>query len=372
MAKVLDKAAESGTIPPMFTPLTLRGMTLANRVVMSPMCMYSAGNGAVDDFHLVHYGSRAVGGAGLVMTEMTGISPDGRISLGCAGIWDDRHIAPWKRVTDFVHARTDARIAIQIGHAGRKGAQRLPWEGRAAPLDADKGWPLIAPSAIPFSDKDPVPKAMDEADIAQVIDDFAAAARRADAAGFDMVELHFGHGYLISSFISPLSNRRNDGWGGSLENRLRLPLAIFRAVRAALPEEKPVSARISAVDWAEGGTTAEDSVEIGRAFRAAGLDILDVSTGNVVAGGRPASEGLFQTPFSERIRREAGIPTMTVGNIRTAEEINDVLAAGRADLCVMAKGQLFDPYFVRHAAYAQGYALPWPKPYARVAQFRPG
>lgn len=372
MATVLDREAEKRAVPPMFTPFTLRGMRLVNRVVMSPMCMYSATDGMVGDFHLVHYGSRAVGGAGLVMTEMTAVSPEGRISLGCAGMWADRHIAAWKRVVDFVHAETEAKIALQIGHSGRKGSQRLPWEGRDAPLPPDKAWPLIAPSALPFSDKDPVPRAMDETDIARVIDAFAAAARRADAAGFDMVELHFGHGYLVSSFISPLSNRHNDAWGGSLDNRMRLPLAIFRAVRAAFPEDKPISARISAVDWAEGGTTAEDAVEIGRMFRAAGLDILDVSTGNVVPGARPAAEGLFQTPFAERIRREAGIPTMTVGNIRSADEINGIIAAGRADLCVMAKAYLFDPYFVRHAAYAQGYPLPWPKPYARVAQFRPG
>lgn len=363
--------AKAAAVPPMFTPFTLRGLRLENRVAMSPMCMYSARDGMASDFHVVHLGSRAVGGAALVLTEMTAVSPEGRISLGCTGLWSDAQIAPWRRVTDFVHGHSSAKIGIQLGHAGRKGSQRLPWEGRDAPLEPPQAWQTLAPSAIPFGPKDPPPRAMDEADIAKVVHDFAAAARRAVAAGFDMVELHFGHGYLVSSFISPLSNRRNDGYGGGLENRMRLPLEIFRAVRAALPDAMPLSVRISAVDWVEGGTTADDAVEIGRMFAAAGLDILDVSTGNVVAGARPASDGLFQTPFSERIRREADIPTMTVGNIRTAAEINAVIAEGRADLCLLAKGHLFDPYFVRHAAHQLGHALPWPKQYARVTQFTP-
>ena len=371
MATARDQAKAAADTPPMFTPFALRGLTLPNRVVMSPMCMYSATDGMASDFHVVHLGSRAVGGAGLVISEMTAVSPEGRISLGCAGIWSDAHVAPWKRVVDFVHEHAPGKIGLQLGHAGRKGAQKLPWEGRDEPLEEGRRWQIVAPSAIPFSAKDPMPKAMDEADIAKTIRDFAEAAKRAEAAGFDMIELHFGHGYLLSSFISPLANRRNDGYGGSLENRMRLPLEIFRAVRAAWPDRKPISARISAVDWVEGGTTADDAVEIGRMFREAGLDILDVSTGNVIPGARPTGGGLFQTPFAERIRREAGIPTMTVGNIRSAGEINDILAAGRADLCVMAKGHLFDPYFVRHAAHALGFELPWPKQYARVAQFTP-
>jgi len=366
-----DATAAMKTTPPMFMPLTLRGMTLTNRVAMSPMCMYSATDGVVTDFHVVHLGSRAVGGAAMVMTEMTGVSPEGRISRGCAGIWSDAHIAPWKRVVDFIHAHSTSKIALQLGHAGRKGSQHLPWEGRDAALPPGEAWQLVAPSAIAFSSKDAVPKAMDEADIAKLIRDFVAATKRAERAGFDMVELHFGHGYLLSSFISPLTNKRNDGYGGSLEGRMRLPLEIFHAVRKVWPERKPISARISAVDWVEGGNTADDAVEIGRMFKAAGLDILDVSSGNVTPGGRPTAGGLFQTPFAERIRRETGIPTMTVGNIRSADEINAIVADGRADLALLAKGYLYDPYFVRHAAYSLGYDLPWPNQYARVAPFKP-
>jgi anthraniloyl-CoA monooxygenase len=370
MATAMQDAKAAAT-PPMFTPLTLRDMTLSNRVAMSPMCMYSAADGLASDFHVVHLGSRAVGGAAMVMTEMTAVSPEGRISKGCTGIWSDAHVGPWTRVVDFVHRHTTSKIALQLGHAGRKGSQHLPWEGRTEPLPPGEAWPLVAPSAIPFSPKDPVPKAMDEADIAKVIGDFVEGAKRAERAGFDMVELHFGHGYLLSSFISPLGNRRNDGYGGSLEGRMRLPLEIFRAVREIWPERKPISARISAVDWVDGGNTAEDAVEIGRMFREAGLDILDVSTGNVTPGGRPTADGLFQTPFAERIRRETGIPTMTVGNIRSADEINAIVAGGRADLALLAKGYLYDPYFVRHAAHALGYDLPWPNQYARVAPFKP-
>jgi len=359
-------------VPPMFTPFSLRELTIPNRIVVSPMCMYSADDldGTPTDFHVVHLGSRAMGGAGLVFTEMTQVSPEGRISPGDAGIWDDRHVEPWRRVVEFVHRRTDARIGMQLGHAGRKGCEPRAWE-RGRKLPPEEKWEMVAPSAIPFGPDSDTPRAMNQADIAKVIDDFAAGARRAEAAGFDMLELHCAHGYLLSSFISPLSNHRTDAYGGPLENRMRLPLEVFRAVRAVWPEEKPISARISAVDWVEGGTRIEDAVEIARLFREAGLDILDVSSGNVTHVRRPATPGLFQTPFSERIRRETGIPTMTVGNVATPEQCNDIIARGRADLCCIAKGELYDPYFPRHAARRLGYELPWPKPYAAAAMFDP-
>ena len=356
----------------MFTPYAMRDLTVANRIVVSPMCMYSADDldGTPTDFHVVHLGSRAVGGAGLVFTEMTQVSPEGRISSSDAGIWDDRHVEPWKRVVDFVHARSDAKIGMQLGHAGRKGCEQPPWF-RGTPLPDDRKWEMVAPSAIPFGPDSDTPREMNQADMAKVIQDFVAGTKRAEEAGFDIVELHGGHGYLLSSFMSPLSNRRTDNYGGSVANRVRFPLEVFRAVRAAWPAEKPISMRISAVDWVEGGNEVEDALAIARAFRDAGLDILDVSTGNVTSVRRPAMEGLFQTPFSERIRAEVGIPTMTVGNIATPEQCNDIIANGRADLCCIAKGHLFDPYFVRHAAKALGYRMPWPRQYPAAAIFNP-
>ena len=358
----------NGAAPPMFTPYALRGMTLINRVVMSPMCMYSAEDGTANDFHLVHLGSRAIGGAGLVFTEMTNVEPAGRISPGCTGMYNPEHVPAWKRVTDFVHQNTNAKIGVQLGHAGRKAATPEPWNDPSQ----DNNWQIYAPSPMAFSDASPTPKEMDRADMDRVRDAFADAARMADEAGFDIIELHCGHGYLLSSFISPLTNRRGDDYGGPVENRMRFPLEAFRAVRDAFPADKPVSARISAFDWVDGGTTEEDAVEIGRLFKQAGLDILDVSTGNVVAGGRPTVTGLFQTPFSEKIRREAGIPTMTVGNITGPAEINDIIENGRADLCVVGKGHLYDPYFARHAARALDTDGPdWPRQYGRGAGFTP-
>lgn len=361
-----------GDTPPMFTPFTLRDLTLSNRVVVSPMCMYSADDldGTPTDFHVVHLGSRAVGGAGLVFTEMTQISPEGRISPGDAGIYDDKHIEPWKRVVDFVHNRSDAKIGMQLGHAGRKACEPIAWK-RDTPLTGDEKWEIVAPSAIPFGPDSDTPREMNQGDIAKVIDDFVSGAERAEKAGFDIIELHGGHGYLLSSFISPLSNHRTDKYGGSIENRMRLPLEVFHAVRSVWPDEKPISCRISAIDWADGGNTIEDGVVVGRMFKEAGLDILDVSSGNVTHVRRPVTPGLFQTPFSEAIRRETGIPTMTVGNIATPEQINGVIAEGRADLCCVAKGHLYDPYFVRHAARKLGYALPWPKQYPAAAVFNP-
>ena len=359
---------KNGVTPPMFTPFTLRGMTLINRVVMSPMCMYSAEDGTATDFHLVHLGSRAMGGAGLIFTEMTDVEPAGRISPGCAGMYKPDHVPAWKRVTDFVHRTTEAKIGVQLGHAGRKAANPVPWE-----TESDKNrWEIYAPSPIAFSDAGPVPTEMNRVHMDRVRDAFANAARMADEADFDIIELHCGHGYLLSTFISPLTNQRNDDYGGSLENRMRFPLEVFQAVRNEFPGNKPISARISAFDWVDGGTTEKDAVEIGRMFKDAGLDILDVSTGNVVAGARPTATGLFQTPFSETIRRETGIPTMTVGNIRGPAEINDIIADGRADLCVVGKGHLYDPYFARHAAHALDVDGPdAPRQYERATGYTP-
>ena len=366
-----NPGAGNGSAPPMFTPFSLRDLTLPNRVVMSPMCMYSADDGTVNDFHLVHLGSRAMGGAGLVFTEMTDISPEGRISTGCAGMYKPEHVAAWKRVVDFVHDVAGGKIGIQLAHAGRKAATKLGWEGGNVPLE-EGAWEIIAPSAIPFSEAHQTPKEMTRADMERVRDAFARGAEMADEAGFDVIELHFAHGYLLSTFISPLSNRRQDEFGGPLGNRMRYPLEVFAAVRAVWPDHKPISIRISAVDWAEGGTTEEDAVEIAGLLKEAGADIIDVSSGNVTDTPRPRLEGLFQTPFSEKIRREADIPTMTVGNISTPDQINDVIGDGRADLCVIAKGHLYDPYFTMHAARALGYDdAPWPKQYLAANMFRP-
>lgn len=359
---------QNGAQPPMLTPFTLRDMTLINRVVMSPMCMYSADDGTANDFHLVHLGSRAMGGAGLVLTEMTDVEPAGRISPGCTGMYKPDHVPAWKRVTDFVHKTTQAKIGVQLGHAGRKAANPVPWETESS----KNRWEIFAPSPIAFSDDSPTPTEMTQTDMDRVRDAFANAARMAGEAGFDIIEIHCGHGYLLSSFISPLTNKRDDDYGGSLENRMRFPLEVFQAVRDAFPDTKPISARISAFDWVDGGTTEEDAVAIGRMFKGAGLDILDVSTGNVVAGGRPTVGGLFQTPFSEKIRSATGIPTMTVGNITGPADINEIIADGRADLCVVGKGHLYDPYFVRHAARALGVDGPdLPPQYDRAAGFTP-
>jgi len=366
-----DVVSTTGAVT-MFTPFTLRGMTLSNRVVMSPMCMYSADDGTVNDFHVVHLGSRAMGGTGLVITELTDVSPEGRISFGCAGMYKPEHAEAWRRVVDYVHRWTGAKIGIQLGHAGRKASNRRTPDGKNEILDAEQGWPIVGPSPIAFGPGCQVPKEMDKADIDKLKTDFARAAEWSVEAGFDMVELHFAHGYLLSSFISPLSNQRSDEYGGSLENRMRLPLEIFHIVRDILPEEKPMSARISATDWVEGGITGDDAVEIARMLKAAGLDIVDVSTGNVIAGARPKAEGLFQTPYADRVRNEAGIPTMTVGNIRGVDDINEILTNGWADLCVLGKGHLYDPYFVRHAARQLGYEdLKWPMQYAAAGAFQP-
>ena len=356
--------------PPMFTPFRLRDLVLTNRVVVSPMCQYSAAEGEIGDWHLVHLGSRAIGGAGLVMGEMTDVSREGRITPGCAGMWKPEHARAWKRVVEFVHAHSPAKIGLQLAHAGRKGSTRRMWEGIDDPLPSGN-WKLISASPLPYKRASQTPRAMTRADMDEVRDDFVRATLLASEAGFDLVEIHMAHGYLLASFLSPLTNRRDDAYGGDLDGRLRWPLETLDAVRAAWPAAKPISVRISASDWAPGGTTVEDAVAIARRLKAHGADIVDVSAGQTVSDDRPAYGRLYQTPFAERIRIEADMPTMTVGNIASWADVNSILAAGRADLCVLARGHLYDPYWTRHAAFEQGYDLPWPPQYVATKTFTP-
>ncbi len=365
-----DFAARAGvsdlSTPPMFTPFTLRGMTVANRVVVSPMCMYSATDGTVDDFHLVHLGARAQGGAGLVFTEMTDVSPDGRISPGCAGLYAPAHVPAWKRIVDFVHRTTHARIGVQLGHAGRKGSVHIPWEGPGDTALATGGWQTLAPSAIPYGPDSAIPRAMDATDMATVQGQYIRATEMALAAGFDLIELHMAHGYLLSSFLSPLSNHRTDAYGGTVANRLRFPLKIFDAVRAAWPVERPIAVRISATDWADGGLTDDDLRVIAHALKEHGCDVIDVSTGQTSPQCQPVYGRMFQTPWSELVRLEVGIPTITVGNIQDADQVNTILAAGRADLCALARPHLSDPSWTLRAAARQGWEpQPWPPQYLR-------
>jgi anthraniloyl-CoA monooxygenase len=355
----------------MFTAFRLRDLILANRVVVSPMCQYVAEDGTIGDWHLVHLGSRAMGGAGLVMAEMTDVSREARISPWCAGLYKPEHAARWKRIVDFVHGETPAAIGIQLGHAGRKGATQRLWEGDNEPLP-EGGWPLVSASPIPyFPDRSPVPREMTEADMACVVADFARATELAREAGFDLLEIHMAHGYLLASFISPLTNTRTDQYGGPLENRMRFPLMVFDACRQAWPDGQPVSVRISAVDWMPGGMAPDDAVEVARLLKAHGCDIVDVSAGQTVPDQQPVYGRLFQTPFADRVRHEADMPTMTVGNISSWSDVNSILAAGRADLCVLARAHLYDPYWTRHAAYEQGYDLPWPPQYLSSKSFTP-
>jgi len=354
--------------PPMFTPFKLRDMVLDNRVVLSPMCQYSATDGAIDDWHLVHLGSRAIGGAGLVITEMTDVSADGRITPGCAGLYEPSHVGAWRRVTDFVHGNSRAKIAVQLAHAGRKGATKRMWEGIDQPLE-DGAWPILAASPIPYLPNSQVPKEMDRADMDQVRDDFVRAAHMAEVTGFDMIELHFAHGYLLSTFLSPLTNRRIDEYGGAFVNRCRYPIEILEAVRAVWPQHKPISVRVSAKDWAPDGFEVRDAVKLARLLMRRGADIIDVSSGMVVRGARPQYGRLFQTPFAEQIRLEAGVPTMAVGNIQSYADVNTIIAAGRADLCVLARAHLYDPYWTRHAANQLRYELPWPDQYSPVQKY---
>ena len=357
-------AAESPPVPPMFTPFSLRGMTLANRVVISPMCTYSAEEGMPTDFHLVHYGSRGMGGAGLIVTEMTCIAPDARITPGCTGIWNDSQEAGWKRIVDYIHANGNARVSLQIGHAGRKGSTRLAWDAIDQPLQSG-GWSVLAPSPLPYIlGVSPTPKVMDRPDMDRITAEFVAATRRAIGAGFDMVEFHAAHGYLMSSFISPLTNQRDDEYGGSLENRCRYPLEVFRAMREAWPADKPMSVRISAHDWVPGGITPDDSVAVASLFQAAGADIIHVSSGQVSKEEAPVYGRMFQVPFSDQIRNELHVPTIAVGNIFEADHVNTIIASGRADLCALARPHLADPAWTLHAAAEQGYKdMVWPKQY---------
>jgi anthraniloyl-CoA monooxygenase len=341
---------------PALQPFRLRDMTLANRIVVSPMCQYSAnGDGMPNDWHLVHYGSRAIGGAGLVFTEMTDVSADARITPGCTGLYNDEQEAAWKRIVDFVHANSATKFCMQIGHAGRKGATKLMWEGIDEPLEQG-AWPIVSASPLPYFPHSVVPREMNRADMDKVVADFVQATKRAERAGFDMVELHAAHGYLIASFISPLTNKRNDEYGGSLGSRMRFPLEVFRAVRKAWPDGKPMSVRISATDWAEGGITGEDSVRIAQMFADAGCDLIDVSTGQTSEESQPVYGRMFQTPYSDQIRNDAGLATMCVGNITTADQANTIVAAGRADLVAFARPHLVDPSFTMKAAAWYGAA----------------
>ena len=356
--------------PPMFLPFKLRDLVLANRVVVSPMCQYFAEDGMPNEWHLVHLGSRAVGGAGLVFCEMTDVSREGRISPGCTGMYKPEHVAAWKRIVDFVHVNSGAKIAMQLGHAGRKASTQRMWEGMDEPLP-DGNWPIISASPLPYYPYSQVPKEMTRADMDEVKYDFIQAARMTNDAGFDLLELHFAHGYLLASFISPLTNKRTDAYGGSLQNRMRFPLEVFDAVRSVWPNHKPMSVRISAVDWAPGGMQPADAVEVAKLLKAHECDITDVSAGQTVADSRPQYGRQFQTPFADRIRHAVGIATMAVGNISSYQDVNTILAAGRADLCVLARAHLWNPYWTRHAAYEQGYPLPWPDPYATLNRYKP-
>ena len=355
--------AGDAPVPPMFTPFRVRGLELKNRVVVSPMCMYSAHDGLPGDFHFVHYGSRGTGGAGLLFTEMTCVAPDARITPGCTGLWNDAHESAWKRIVDYVHANGDTKIALQLGHAGRKGATKLAWEGADLPLP-EGGWPLVAPSPLPYiAGVSAVPREMTRADMDRVLAEFVAATERGRRAGFDMVELHAAHGYLISSFLSPLTNQRTDAYGGSTPARCRFPLEVFRAMRAVWGD-KPMSVRISAHDWVPGGVTPDMAAEIAAAFKDAGADIVHVSSGQVLKEEAPVYGHMFQVPMSDRIRNDVGIPTIAVGNIFEADHVNTVIAAGRADLCALARPHLADAAWTLHAAAEQGYrGIAWPKPY---------
>jgi anthraniloyl-CoA monooxygenase len=361
----MERDSEGKSPAPMFAPLALRELELPNRVVVSPMCQYSAVEGTVGDWHLVHLGSRAIGGAGLVITEMTDVSPEGRITLGCAGMYTDEHEAAWKKIVDFVHARSNARIGMQLAHAGRKGSCNLPWEGDD-PLTDGRAWETLAPSAEPFDRGWHVPRAMDRAEMRRVKDAFVDAAHRADRAGFDLIELHMAHGYLLSSFLSPKGNARTDEYGGALENRMRYPLEVFEAVRAAWPSSKPMSVRVSATDWLpdDEGMTIEDTIEVVRALQERGLDVIDVSSGGNTPESEPEYGRMYQVPFAERIRHELGLPVMAVGAIQGADHVNTVIAAGRADLCALARPHLVNPHVTLGATFTyENYDFPWPKQY---------
>jgi len=349
---------------PMFQPLKLRDMELKNRIVLSPMAQYKAVDGNPTDWHLIHYAERAKGGAGLIYTEMTCVSPEGRITPGCPGLYTPEQEAAWTRLADFIHAETSAKFCMQIGHSGRKGSTCVPWEGGMDRPLKSGNWEILAPSPLPYKDGSATPRVMTRADMDMVRDQFVAATEMAARIGADMIELHAAHGYLIASFISPVTNKREDDYGGSLENRMRYPLEVFHAMRAVWPEEKPMSVRISAHDWIDGGVTPDEAVEIAKLFNAAGADIIDVSSGQTDPAEKPIYGRMFQTPFSDRIRNETGIRTMAVGNISDWDQVNSILMAGRADLVCLARAHLGNPYWTLHSAIEQGDEAPeWPKPY---------
>ncbi len=369
-------------VPPMFTPFTARGVQLKNRVVVSPMAMYMAVDGMPNDFHLVHFGSRAQGGAAMVFTEMTCVSPEGRITPACLGIWNDEQRDAWKRVVQYVHTYTDAKIALQLGHSGRKGSTRIGWDAIDQPLQSGN-WPLVSASPLPYIDGvSQTPREATISDLEKIKADFVSATRRGAQAGFDWLEIHCAHGYFLSSLISPLTNLRKDDYGGSLENRCRFPLEVFEAMRAVWPVNLPISVRISANDWVDGGVTPEDATQIASLFKQAGADVIDCSSGQVSKAERPVYGRMFQVPFSDRIRNEAGIPTIAVGNIFEGDHVNTIIAAGRADLCAIARPHLADPAWTLHEAAKQGFGdVWWPDPYlngktqmernlARAAQLR--
>jgi anthraniloyl-CoA monooxygenase len=358
------RAGVSGSRPPMFLPFRLRGMDLVNRVVVSPMAQYLAADGVPGDWHLMHYGSRAAGGAGLVVTEMTCVSAIGRISPGCTGLWNEVQRDAWTRIVDFVHAHSAAKFCLQLGHSGRKGSTQLGWERADHPLP-EGNWEIISASPLPYlEDVSQVPREMTHRDIEDVTQQFVRAAQLGIQAGFDMLELHMAHGYLLASFLSPLTNQRTDEFGGDIENRMRFPLTVFKAVRATWPAEKPMSVRISASDWAAGGLSEADLVAFARALRDAGADLIDVSSGQTVPWQKPVYGRMYQTPFSDMVRNSVDIATIAVGNIYEPDHVNSIIAAGRADLCALARPHLSDPSWTLHAAAAQNWIeQAWPKPY---------
>ncbi|OJX07344.1 MAG: hypothetical protein BGO72_07710 [Burkholderiales bacterium 70-64] len=354
--------------PPMFAPFRLRDMWLRNRVAVSPMAQYCAADGVPGDWHLVHYGSRALGGAGLVCVEATSVSPEGRITPGCTGLWNDEQALAFARIVDFAHAHTQAKICLQLGHAGRKGSTRPGWEQPEQPLEENGGqcnWPLLAPSPLPWHEGiSQVPREMTREDMDRVIGQFCHSAALAERAGFDMLELHMAHGYLLASFLSPVTNRRSDDYGGPLERRMRFPLEVLEAVRAVWPQARPMSVRISATDWIPGGNTGDDAVRIARALAAAGCDLVDVSTGRTDPASQPVCGRMYQAAFAEQVRLEAGVATMAVGAITTADQIDTLLISGRADLVALARPHLADPYFTLHAAAEAGFGgIGWPVQY---------
>ena len=369
LAAAAGVPATQPPVPPMLLPLQVRGAYLKNRIVVSPMATYSAVDGLVQDFHLVHLGARALGGAGLVMVEMTSPNPGGRITPGCPGLWNDAQQAGLRRIVDFVHGQSSACIGLQLGHSGPKGSTQLGWEQTDEPLaDPAANWPLLAASAVPYGEQNQVPTAMTRADMDAVLQAFVASTRRAAEAGFDWLELHCAHGYLLSSFITPLTNLRTDEYGGAgsegVANRCRYPLEVFRAMRAVWPADRPMSVRISAHDWAPGGHTADDAIEVARLFKQAGCDVIDVSSGQTTRAAKPVYGRMYQTPFADRIRNEVGIQTIAVGAITQADQANSIIAAGRADLCAVARPHLADPAWTLHEAAAlQSRAIDWPRQY---------